>query len=97
MILWFVSLWFEILHENRRELLWIIAGTCFFRIANWAAVQFSSPDQYCILKQTNAGQIAKCLEGVRDFVVVSTASVIVKVEYESCLKGWFSWVACCII
>uniref|UniRef100_A0A2C9U1H7 TLC domain-containing protein n=1 Tax=Manihot esculenta TaxID=3983 RepID=A0A2C9U1H7_MANES len=35
LILWFVSVWFEILFNKRRELFWIIAGTFFFQIANW--------------------------------------------------------------
>ncbi|KDP32804.1 hypothetical protein JCGZ_12096 [Jatropha curcas] len=35
LILWFVSVVFEILFNKRSELLWIIAGTCFFQIANW--------------------------------------------------------------
>ncbi|KAJ9146298.1 hypothetical protein P3X46_028581 [Hevea brasiliensis] len=35
LILWFVSVWFEILFNKRRELLWIIAGTWFFQISNW--------------------------------------------------------------
>ncbi|XP_050230321.1 uncharacterized protein LOC126679346 [Mercurialis annua] len=36
LILWFTSVLFEILFNKRRELSWIIAGTFFFQIANWA-------------------------------------------------------------
>lgn len=35
LLLWFVSVWFEILFNKRRELLFIVAGCCFYQIANW--------------------------------------------------------------
>lgn len=35
LVLWFVSVWFEIVFNKRQELLWVIAGCCFFQTANW--------------------------------------------------------------
>uniref|UniRef100_A0A2P2IPQ0 TLC domain-containing protein n=1 Tax=Rhizophora mucronata TaxID=61149 RepID=A0A2P2IPQ0_RHIMU len=35
LLLWFLSVWFEVLVNKRRELLCIVAGGCFYQIANW--------------------------------------------------------------
>ncbi|XVF39327.1 hypothetical protein PTKIN_Ptkin01aG0025600 [Pterospermum kingtungense] len=35
LLLWGVSILFEILFNKRRELLYIVAGGCFYQIANW--------------------------------------------------------------
>ncbi|XVF36913.1 hypothetical protein REPUB_Repub19eG0100000 [Reevesia pubescens] len=35
LLLWLVSVLFEIVFNNRRELLCIVAGACFYQIANW--------------------------------------------------------------
>lgn len=44
LILWFVSVLFEIFFNKRTELLWIVAGACLFQIANWAIRSFVSRD-----------------------------------------------------
>ncbi|WCJ44666.1 TRAM LAG1 and CLN8 (TLC) lipid-sensing domain containing protein [Euphorbia peplus] len=44
LILWLVSVWFEILFNKRVELFWIIAGCLFFQIANWVIRFFVSRD-----------------------------------------------------
>ncbi|XP_022768180.1 TLC domain-containing protein 2-like [Durio zibethinus] len=35
LLLWLVSVSFEIVFNKRRELLFIVAGACFYQIANW--------------------------------------------------------------
>lgn len=35
LVLWFVSVWFEILFNKRSELLWVVSGCFFFQTANW--------------------------------------------------------------
>ncbi|KAG9443983.1 hypothetical protein H6P81_015323 [Aristolochia fimbriata] len=40
LVLWFVSVVFEIVFNGRRELLAVVAGCCFFQIANWV-IRFS--------------------------------------------------------
>ena len=35
LVLWLVSLCFEIVFNKRKELLCVIAGCCFFQTANW--------------------------------------------------------------
>ncbi|XVE55337.1 hypothetical protein DITRI_Ditri03aG0150600 [Diplodiscus trichospermus] len=35
LLLWLVSVLFEIVFNKRRELLYIVAGGCFYQIANW--------------------------------------------------------------
>ncbi|EOY16301.1 TRAM, LAG1 and CLN8 (TLC) lipid-sensing domain containing protein [Theobroma cacao] len=35
LVLWFVSVLFEIVFNKRRELLYVVAGGCFYQIANW--------------------------------------------------------------
>ncbi|KAJ8762893.1 hypothetical protein K2173_023022 [Erythroxylum novogranatense] len=35
LLLWFLSVWFEIVFNKRTQLLCIVAGACFFQIANW--------------------------------------------------------------
>ncbi|XWS21627.1 hypothetical protein CRYUN_Cryun30bG0071000 [Craigia yunnanensis] len=35
LLLWLVSVLFEIVFNKRRELLFIVAGVCFYQIANW--------------------------------------------------------------
>ncbi|KAJ6954333.1 TLC domain-containing protein 2-like [Populus alba x Populus x berolinensis] len=44
LILWFVSVLFEIIINKRSELLWIVAGALFFQIANWVVRSFISRD-----------------------------------------------------
>ncbi|CAK7346974.1 unnamed protein product [Dovyalis caffra] len=44
LILWFVSVLFEIFFNKRTELLWIVAGACLFQIANWLIRSFVSRD-----------------------------------------------------
>jgi hypothetical protein len=44
LILWFVSVLFEIIFNKRSELLWIVAGAFFFQIANWVVRSFISRD-----------------------------------------------------
>jgi hypothetical protein len=44
LILWFVSVLFEIIFNKRSELLWIVAGAVFFQIANWVVRSFISRD-----------------------------------------------------
>ncbi|KAF5749030.1 hypothetical protein HS088_TW04G00991 [Tripterygium wilfordii] len=44
LVLWFVSVWFEILFNNRRELLSIVAGIFFYQTANWVIRFFFSRD-----------------------------------------------------
>ncbi|XP_068662625.1 uncharacterized protein [Aristolochia californica] len=40
LVLWFVSVVFEVVFNRRRELLAVVAGCCFFQIANWI-IRFS--------------------------------------------------------
>ncbi|XP_042492277.1 TLC domain-containing protein 1-like [Macadamia integrifolia] len=35
LVLWFVSVMFEILFHKRTELVYVVAGCCFYQIANW--------------------------------------------------------------
>ncbi|KAK6938404.1 TRAM/LAG1/CLN8 homology domain [Dillenia turbinata] len=35
LILWFVSIFFEIMFNKRTQLIYVLAGFCFFQIANW--------------------------------------------------------------
>ncbi|XP_065856765.1 uncharacterized protein [Euphorbia lathyris] len=44
LILWFISVWFEVLFNKRTELFWIIAGCSFFQISNWVIRFFVSRD-----------------------------------------------------
>ncbi|GMI90587.1 hypothetical protein like AT1G21790 [Hibiscus trionum] len=40
LLLWAVSVFFEILFNNRTHLLYILAGACFYQLANWV-IRFS--------------------------------------------------------
>ncbi|KAH7567922.1 hypothetical protein ACOSP7_009805 [Xanthoceras sorbifolium] len=44
LLLWLVSVLFEIVFNNRKELLCIIAGACFYQIANWVIRYLVSRD-----------------------------------------------------
>ncbi|GMN40288.1 hypothetical protein TIFTF001_009497 [Ficus carica] len=44
LVLWFVSVWFEILLNKRSELLSVVLGCFFFQTANWVIRFFSSRD-----------------------------------------------------
>ncbi|XP_024164967.1 uncharacterized protein LOC112172037 isoform X2 [Rosa chinensis] len=44
LLLWFVSVWFEILFNRRTELGYIIAGCGFYQLANWVCRRFVSRD-----------------------------------------------------
>ncbi|KAG7974083.1 hypothetical protein I3843_06G029400 [Carya illinoinensis] len=44
LVLWFVSVLFEVVFNKRKELLSILAGCCFFQTANWFIHFFFSPD-----------------------------------------------------
>ncbi|KAI4337822.1 hypothetical protein L6164_016192 [Bauhinia variegata] len=44
LLLWFLSVWFEILFNSRTQLLFIIAGSCFFQTANWLTRFFLSSE-----------------------------------------------------
>ena len=45
LLLWVVSILFEILFNKRRELLSIVAGGCFYQIANWVITGCVSRDR----------------------------------------------------
>ncbi|XP_043718862.1 TLC domain-containing protein 2-like [Telopea speciosissima] len=40
LLLWFVSVFFEIIFNKRTELVYVLAGCCFYQIANWV-IRFS--------------------------------------------------------
>ncbi|XP_041015489.1 TLC domain-containing protein 2 [Juglans microcarpa x Juglans regia] len=44
LVLWFVSVLFEVVFNKRKELLSILAGCCFFQTANWIISFCFSPD-----------------------------------------------------
>ena len=44
LLLWLVSVLFEIVFNKRRELLFIVVGGCFYQIANWVIRLCVSPD-----------------------------------------------------
>ncbi|GAV71972.1 TRAM_LAG1_CLN8 domain-containing protein [Cephalotus follicularis] len=44
LVLWLVSVIFEIVFNQRKELLFIIAGACFYQTANWVIRSFVSHD-----------------------------------------------------
>lgn len=44
LLLWFVSVWFEILFNRKTELVYIIAGSGFYQLANWVCRRFVSRD-----------------------------------------------------
>lgn len=44
LVLWLISVVFEIVFNKRKELLCVIAGCCFFQTANWVIRSFLSPD-----------------------------------------------------
>ncbi|KAF8404086.1 hypothetical protein HHK36_008964 [Tetracentron sinense] len=44
LVLWFVSVIFEILFNKRTELLSVVAGSCFYQTANWVIRFFVSRD-----------------------------------------------------
>ncbi|KAL5558270.1 hypothetical protein UlMin_034481 [Ulmus minor] len=44
LVLWFVSVWFEILFNKRSELLFVVAGCFFFQTVNWVIRYLVSRD-----------------------------------------------------
>ncbi|XP_057486701.1 uncharacterized protein LOC130786241 [Actinidia eriantha] len=44
LVMWAVSIFFEILFNRRTELVWVVAGFCFYQSANWVIRNWVSRD-----------------------------------------------------
>ncbi|KAH7835133.1 hypothetical protein Vadar_023158 [Vaccinium darrowii] len=48
LVMWAVSVFFEILFNKRTELVWILSGFCFYQLANWVVRNWVSRDPLCV-------------------------------------------------
>lgn len=69
LLLWSVSVLFEIAFNKRKELLFIVAGACFFQIANWVIRLLVSHDPLFV--NTSVSLLHSTITSVSGSIILS--------------------------
>lgn len=96
LVMWAVSVFFEILFNKRTELVWILSGFCFYQLANWVVRNWVSRDPLFV--NTCVSLLHSSITSASGYPICFLPlflSVSVCVWYN--INMQYSWVAACFI